>query len=77
MYDDNTLKLKTITRRAFILGLSKIAVLLVLVGRLFHLQIIKLDQFIAMSENNRIKNRSLKMFALTFLRSTTYLSDFS
>ena len=53
--NDDYKKLELFTRRAFLLGLGKLSLTTILLGKLSYLQIIKRDQYTSQSENNRSK----------------------
>jgi len=58
MYRDNT-RSKVFTRRALILGGGKLALLTLLAGRLYQLQVLESDQYALQAEENRVSVRLL------------------
>ena len=58
MYRDNT-RSKVFTRRALLFGGGKLALLTLLAGRLYQLQVLESDQYVLQAEENRVSVRLL------------------
>lgn len=55
MRDEEFNKLNIFTRRAFILGGGKISLLILILARMYYLQVLKVDKYTTLSDKNRIK----------------------
>ena len=56
---DNVIKLSSINRRMFILGIAKIIILGGIVSRLFFLQVKENKKYLTLSDKNRIREWKL------------------
>lgn len=59
MYGDDSTRYKTFTRRTAILAGGKVAILSLLVGRMYQLQVVEADRYATLAEENRISLRLL------------------
>jgi len=55
MRNDDSEKLGVFTRRALLLGAAKLSMVSVLLGRLFYMQVLKTDEYMHLSEVNRVR----------------------